>query len=147
MTKIAKSSGRGSKPGEHRGGRQKGTPNRKTAQAIAEARKEGILPLQYMLKVMRNDKADPGRRDEMAKSAAPYLHPKLSSIEHTGAAGEPLFGRPDREELIDRAIARMMHNGIPADQTLDAVRALIGEELAVEPAVEQKGDETLGSIH
>lgn len=29
--KVAKSSGRGSKPGERRGGRQKGTPNKATA--------------------------------------------------------------------------------------------------------------------
>jgi len=78
-----------------------------------------------------------------AKIVLAKLVPDLSKSELTGADGEPLFGQPSREELIDRAVARMMYNGIPADQTLDAVRALIGDE----PAVEQKGDETLGRIH
>lgn len=36
MTTVAKTSNRGSKPGERRGGRQKGTPNKTTA-AVKEA--------------------------------------------------------------------------------------------------------------
>jgi hypothetical protein len=36
MTKVAKNSNRGSKPGERRGGRQTGTPN-KTTVAVKEA--------------------------------------------------------------------------------------------------------------
>lgn len=34
-------------------------------------------------KVMRGSKADPGRRDDMEKAAAPYVHPKLASIQHS----------------------------------------------------------------
>ncbi len=34
-------------------------------------------PLDYMLAVMGNPHADPGRRDRMAVAAAPYLHGKL----------------------------------------------------------------------
>ena len=42
---------------------------------------EGILPLEYMLGVMRDESASTERRDDMAKSAAPFLHPRLQSIE------------------------------------------------------------------
>jgi hypothetical protein len=35
---------------------------------------EGLLPLDYMLKVMRDEAADRERRDDMARAAAPYLH-------------------------------------------------------------------------
>ena len=49
------------------------------ARAAAEA--TGILPLDYMLQVMRDTTVDPKRRDAMAMAAAPYLHPKLSAVE------------------------------------------------------------------
>ncbi|MCJ8520754.1 putative phage terminase large subunit-like protein [Pseudorhizobium tarimense] len=50
----------------------------------------GDTPLDYMLKVMRDNKADPGRRDDMAKAAARYVHPKLASLQHTGRNGGPI---------------------------------------------------------
>lgn len=37
---------------------------------------EGETPVDYMLRVMRDPKAAPGRRDTMAKSATPYVHEK-----------------------------------------------------------------------
>jgi hypothetical protein len=43
-----------------------------------------------MLKVMRDSKADDQRRDDMAKAAAPYVHPKLASLQHTGRNGGPI---------------------------------------------------------
>jgi hypothetical protein len=42
---------------------------------------EGLTPLEYMLAVLRDETVEPERRDEMAKAAAPYLHPRLASIE------------------------------------------------------------------
>lgn len=67
--------------GRKTGGRQKGTRNRATAEARAAAEATGILPLDYMLTVMRDPKAEAKRRDPMAMAAAPYLHPKLSTVE------------------------------------------------------------------
>jgi hypothetical protein len=40
-----------------------------------------------MLQVMRDDKADKSRRDDMAKSAAPYVHPKFLSVTPTNPNG------------------------------------------------------------
>ena len=77
----------GNRPGA---GRKRGTPNKASAARQAKVAATGITPLDYMLKVMRNNKADPGRRDEMAKAAAPYVHPKLASMQHTGRDGGPI---------------------------------------------------------
>src|SRR5215813_9344964 len=73
--------------GRKTGGRQRGARNRATTEARAAAEATGILPLDYMLGVMRDANAEPKRRDAMATAAAPYLHSKLSTIE--GKVSEP----------------------------------------------------------
>jgi hypothetical protein len=40
----------------------------------------GELPIAYMLRVMRDQTAEPKRRDAMALAAAPFCHPKLQAI-------------------------------------------------------------------
>ena len=74
------------------GGRQKGVANKRTQQFQAAVADSGLTPLQYMLAVLRDENADPERRDEMAKAAAPYIHPRLASIEasHRGDKQNPL---------------------------------------------------------
>jgi hypothetical protein len=76
--------------GKKTGGRRKGTPNRATAKREREIARAGATPLEYMLKVMRNTRADSERRDRMAIAAAPYVHPKLATTQHTGANGGPI---------------------------------------------------------
>jgi hypothetical protein len=69
--------------GRKTGGRQKGSRNRASAEARAAAQATGVLPLDYMLSVMRNGQADPKRRDAMAMAAAPYLqHFRRSTVDH-----------------------------------------------------------------
>ncbi|MDB5584300.1 MAG: hypothetical protein JWR80_9476 [Bradyrhizobium sp.] len=62
-------------------GRKKGGHNRITEEAIEQARSDGVMPLDYMLSIMRDVKADESKRIDCAKAAAPYLHPKLSQVE------------------------------------------------------------------
>ena len=81
---------RGSAPGERRGGRQAGTLNKKSQDIAAKAIAEGETPLEYMLRVMRDPTADDARRADMAKSAAPYIHPRLASTEVKGEGGGPI---------------------------------------------------------
>jgi hypothetical protein len=71
--------------GRKTGGRQKGSRNRATEEARAAAEATGTLPLDYMLTVMRDPVVDHKRRDAMAMAAAPYLHPKLSSVDAKAA--------------------------------------------------------------
>lgn len=72
------------------GGRRKGTPNRATADKVAEVAASGLTPLDYMLKVMRDENNDQAIRLDAANKAAPYIHPKLASIEHSGPDGSAL---------------------------------------------------------
>ena len=81
---------RGSTPGERRGGRQKGTPNKKTQELQTEIRATGETPLEYMLRVMRDQTLDHPRRDDMAAKAAPYVHARLAATEVTGKDGQPI---------------------------------------------------------
>jgi hypothetical protein len=37
-----------------------------------------MLPLDYMLEVMRDESADSRRRDDMARAAAPHCHRKMA---------------------------------------------------------------------
>lgn len=49
-----------------------------------------MTPLDYLLSVMRDtEQGDDARRDA-AKAAAPYVHPKLASVELTGDREKPV---------------------------------------------------------
>ena len=76
--------------GRKTGGRRKGSRNMKTLEILDGAAKGGEMPLNYMLRVMRNEKASDERRDHMAVMAAPYVHSRLSAIEHGGNADKPI---------------------------------------------------------
>jgi hypothetical protein len=39
---------------------------------------------------MRDSRASGDRRDKMAIAAAPYVHPKLANMQHTGRNGGPI---------------------------------------------------------
>lgn len=67
--------------GHKRGGRQKGAPNKVTLKREAEIKASGMTPLDYLLSVMRDDKVDAAVRRDAAKAAAPYVHPRLSSVD------------------------------------------------------------------
>ena len=88
---------RGSRPGERRGGRQKGTPNKKTAltQAAIAARaaNENLSPLDLTLAIMRDPHVALVTRVKLALGALSLLHTKLkavpsgsSGLGHNGAA-------------------------------------------------------------
>lgn len=76
--KISKNIKGGARPGA---GRKPGSPNKKTAEVIAKAAAAGMMPLDYMLSIMRDPKAGFDARLDAAKASAPYLHAKLASIE------------------------------------------------------------------
>lgn len=70
-------------------GRKRGSVTTKTREIAEKAMAEGMTPLEVMLKAMRQH-ADAERWDQaavVAKDAAPYIHPKLAAVEHTGRDG------------------------------------------------------------
>jgi hypothetical protein len=72
------------------GGRQKGSRNKASAAKVKAVAATGETPLDYMLRVMRDTGAEYDRRDEMAKAAAPYIHPKLATVQLQGDKDNPL---------------------------------------------------------
>jgi hypothetical protein len=99
----------GNRPGA---GRKAGSPNRATQERQKRVAATGITPLDYMLEVMRDAKADASRRDDMAKAAAPYVHPRLATTTHQGKGGGPIEYANLTEEEIDRRLAALL-NGDP----------------------------------
>src|ERR1700704_3747678 len=81
----------GSKPGERRGGRQRGTPNKATVATTAALKAASadptITPLQFLLGVMRDPAAPTGLRVQVARAAAPLVHGKLGAGSGKGNAG------------------------------------------------------------
>jgi len=63
-------------------GRPKGAKTKLTEQAILKAG-EGLLPLDYMLSLLRDESLDTAQRFEAAKAAAPYVHARLSQVDST----------------------------------------------------------------
>lgn len=78
----------GSRPGA---GRKKSGMNRATEDAIAQAEAGGEMPLDFLLRIMRDAEAEEAKRIDCAKAAAPYLHAKLANIE-ANVTGELAIG-------------------------------------------------------
>ena len=66
--------------GKKTGGRQKGARN-KTHAINAAMVQGGLMPIDFMLAVLRNEDAPLDDRKWAANAAAPYLHAKLASVE------------------------------------------------------------------
>lgn len=64
------------------GGRQKGTPNRKTLSLIEKCEEYGIDVFEEMLKALQQE-PEPKERFNMAKEIAQYIYPKRKAIEHS----------------------------------------------------------------
>lgn len=63
-------------------------------------------PVEYMLMVMSNPKNKTDRRDDMAKSSAPYVSPKLSAMELGGPGGDAIpVSVEGVSKLSDRELA------------------------------------------
>ncbi len=41
---------------------------------------DGLMPLDFLMSIVRNDKKDDRVRMEAARAACPYLYPRLSSM-------------------------------------------------------------------
>jgi len=116
-------------------GRKVGAANRRTRQIADEAMKHGMSPLEVMLdnmrfahagatncleKLIEKHDANPiemfdaykemlklrAMAQEAAKDAAPYMHPRLAAIEHTGADGGPiqLVTKAQRDAAVAAAL-------------------------------------------
>lgn len=76
--------------GKKTGGRSKGTPNKASAAKAAEIEASGLTPLDYMLSIMRDEANPRDMRLDAAHKAAPFVHPKLTAIQHSGDQDNPI---------------------------------------------------------
>ena len=87
---------RGSKPGERRGGRQRGTPNKSTvlknAAITAAASDPNLSPLDFLLNLMRQRDLPVEYRVSVAHQALPFAHakPVVPGRNYNFRPGKPL---------------------------------------------------------
>jgi hypothetical protein len=67
----------GRRPGA---GRKKGSRIKEVREAVETAVAGGKTPLEYMLTVMNDETATAQRRDDMARAAAQFVHPRLAVL-------------------------------------------------------------------
>ena len=107
-------------------GRPKGSSNVKrqiTADTIVKTA-DGYLPLSYMLALMRDEQAEPSRRDAMAIQAAPYCHARLNAVATTNVGGKGTSGDINIVQIfaVPRGAALDVKSGqvlIEGNQTVD----------------------------
>jgi hypothetical protein len=68
-------------------GRKPGIPNRRHQVTAADIGHDGYMPIEYMLALMRDERAEANRRDAMAIQAANFLHPRLAAVATSNANG------------------------------------------------------------
>jgi hypothetical protein len=74
----------GKRPGS---GRPKGARSAKTVEQVKAAKESGLLPLDYLLSVMRDEGNEQSIRVDAANKAAPYIHAKLATVDHKSSDG------------------------------------------------------------
>jgi hypothetical protein len=62
-------------------GRPKGAATVKTREIANAAIESGLTPLDYLLSILRDANAEQNVRIDAAKAAAPYVHPRLSTVD------------------------------------------------------------------
>lgn len=74
----------GAKPGERRGGRKPGTPNKRTADVAERLAALGCDPIAGMARIAKNPKNPIELRGRMYAELAQYIAPKRRATEHSG---------------------------------------------------------------
>ena len=86
-------------------GRPKGATNLRARALFESVAAGGETPIDYMIRVMRDQNAPSARRDKMALAAAAYLHSRLSSLpaddEAPEGEGDPPAGKSANGEAAD----------------------------------------------
>lgn len=89
----------GRRPGA---GRKKGSATKKTRAVANRVAREGITPLEVLVAAMRKhyDDGELDKAASIAADAAPYCHPRLAAVQHSGNPRQPIQVI-ERLELVD----------------------------------------------
>lgn len=87
----------------HGAGRKPGAATKLNEAARKQAAEGGLMPLDYMLSILRDESTDPETRMDAAKAAAPYVHAKLASVEHKGGLDVTTQTKEQRDAAVAAA--------------------------------------------
>ena len=81
-------------------GRKPGAINKATQETRKAVKESGLTPLEYLLSVMRDLKAEQSDRVDAANKAAPYVHAKLTSVDLKSSDGTMSPAGPAQDAAI-----------------------------------------------
>jgi hypothetical protein len=130
---------RGSKPGERRGGRQRGTLNKKTelrnAALDAAAANPAISPLEFLLGIMRDPDVSSELRIKAAQATLPFVHARPGSARPGDAAGTAKLIDGTSAFSIDNAEAKALRDDY--HRLAELVRKKCGDPLSAAEVEEE----------
>lgn len=80
----------GSKPGERRGGREKGVPNKATREIKAVAQLHGPQAIAELVRIMTSSESDSARVTAARELLDRGYGKPAQSLEHSGPEGQPI---------------------------------------------------------
>lgn len=115
---------------------------RATARAVVtrieEETSQCADPLEFMLRIMADDTQPYESRVECAKAAVAYVHPKLASVQHTGADGAPLEQKVIHTLMMDPRAAELAEqlslSLVRKTNELEAINPLTTINLVAQPS-------------
>jgi hypothetical protein len=84
-------------------GRPAGAITQRTREVAEKAAEAGMTPLDFMLKVLRDEGAEFKDRCWAAEKAAPYIHARLASVEHMGELDLTMQTKEQRDAAVAAA--------------------------------------------
>ena len=127
----------GRRPGA---GRKAGGHNKRTLQFRAEVAKSGCTPLEHMLAVLHDERADADRRDRMAVAAAPFVHARLAVVDSTIRA-EVRVSPLTEEQRRQRARAAILEAFREPQRVIEgSYQVIAGHDIAADVSAQAKGE-------
>jgi hypothetical protein len=127
------------------GGRKPGVTNKRTQRFKADVAKSGQTPLEHMLAVLHDPKADADRRDRMAIAAAPFIHARLAVVDSTVRAVVDVtpLTEEQRREQARKLIAEAFAERVPL--TVEGeYKVIAGRDIAADVSA-QKDDNVVAA--
>jgi len=80
----------GSQPGERRGGRTAGTPNKRTVELVERLAELACDPVEGLVRIANDPATDAALRARVYADLLPYLFPRRKSVELADPNGDPV---------------------------------------------------------
>jgi len=91
----------GSQPGEHRGGRAPGTPNKRTVELVERLAELECDPVEGLVAIAADPDTDVALRARVYADLLPYLYPKRKAMELAGPDNGPMQIRWITRTIVD----------------------------------------------